>query len=240
MRSGMDKILAIIPARGGSKGILGKNLRPLMGKPLITYTIEQARQAQRVSRVVVSTDDEEIGRVAAAYGAEVVWRPEALSGDTATSESALVHVLDSLKETEDYEPDLVLFLQCTSPLRRPDDIDQALKTLETHNADSLVSVVPVVVWLWRMVGEQPQSFNYDYHKRLRRQERPQDYNENGSIYIFKPWVLRQLNNRLGGKIALYEMDAWSNIDIESLTDLALAEWAMTHVYTASNTEGINE
>lgn len=236
----MDKILAIIPARGGSKGILGKNLRPLMGKPLITYTIEQARQAQRVSRVVVSTDDEEIGRVAAAYGAEVVWRPEALSGDTATSESALVHVLDSLKETEDYEPDLVLFLQCTSPLRRPDDIDQALKTLETHNADSLVSVVPVVVWLWRMVGEQPQSFNYDYHKRLRRQERPQDYNENGSIYIFKPWVLRQLNNRLGGKIALYEMDAWSNIDIESLTDLALAEWAMTHVYTASNTEGINE
>lgn len=233
MNSDKSEILAIIPARGGSKGIPGKNLRPLMSKPLIAHTIEQARQAQGVSRVVVSTDDEEIGRVAAAYGAEVVWRPEALSGDTATSESALVHVLDHLQETEGYEPSLVLFLQCTSPLRRPDDIDRAIATLLTQEADSLVSVVPVVVWLWRLVKGQPQSFNYDYHQRLRRQERPQDYNENGSIYVFKPWVLRRCNNRLGGNIALYEMDAWSNIDIESLTDLALAEWVMTHVYTPS-------
>jgi CMP-N,N'-diacetyllegionaminic acid synthase len=77
-----------------------------------------------------------------------------------------------------------------------------------------------------MVDEQPCSFNYDYHRRLRRQERPKEYNENGSIYAFRPWVLRQCGNRLGGKVVLFEMDSWSNIDIETLEDLELAEWVI--------------
>lgn len=225
------EIITIIPARGGSKGIPGKNLRPLAGKPLLAHTIEQARQAASVRRVVISTDSPDIATVAQQYGGEVVWRPKSLSGDTATSESALLHTLDYLREHEGFEPDLVIFLQCTSPLRRPHDIEQAIQTVIQQQADSLVSVVPVVCWLWRVIDGRPQSFNYDWQKRLRRQERPPEFNENGSIYIFKPWVLRQFNNRLGGKIALYEMDEWSNIDIETLTDLALAEWVMTHIYT---------
>lgn len=227
------KVITIVPARGGSKGIPGKNLRPLAGKPLLAHTIELAQVARLVNRVVVSTDSPEIAAVSQAYETEVIWRPDDLSGDTASSESALLYTLDFLRDSEGYEPDLVVFLQCTSPLRRPHDIDKAIQTLVDQEADSLVSVVPVVCWLWRVVDGQPQSFNYDAQKRLRRQERPPEFNENGSIYIFKPWVLRQFNNRLGGKIVLYEMDEWSNIDIETLTDLALAEWVMTQVYGAS-------
>ena len=225
----MTEVLAIIPARGGSKGILGKNLRPLNGKPLLAYTIEQARQTPQIARIVVSTDDPQIGQIAFEYGAEVVWRPTEISGDTASSESALLYTLDFLAEKEGYEPALVVFLQCTSPIRHPDDIKQAITQLIDQQADSLASVVRVFIWLWRIVDGVPQSFNYDYKRRLRRQERPPEFNENGSIYIFKPWVLRQFRNRLGGKIALYEMDEWSNIDIETLTDFELAEWTLKRI-----------
>jgi len=225
----MTEVLAIIPARGGSKGILGKNLRPLNGKPLLVFTIEQARQTPQIARIVVSTDDPQTGQIAFEYGAEVVWRPLEISGDTASSESAILHTLNFLAEKEGYEPDLVVFLQCTSPIRHPDDIDKAITTLKNQQADSLVSVVRVFTWLWRIVDGVPQSFNYDYQRRLRRQERPPEFNENGSIYIFKPWVLRQFRNRLGGKIALYEMDEWSNIDIETLTDFELAEWTLNRL-----------
>ncbi|MCI0395813.1 MAG: acylneuraminate cytidylyltransferase family protein [Chloroflexi bacterium] len=217
-------IWALIPARGGSKGIPRKNIRPLAGKPLLAHTVEQALAASQVSRVIVSTDDEEIGAVAQHYGAEVVWRPAEISGDTATSESALRHALDALAKSEGYEPDLVLFLQCTSPLRRPGDIDQAIQTLVAAGADSLLSVVPSHRFLWRVAEEgQPASLNYDYRHRPRRQDRPPEYVENGSIYLFKPWVLRQGNNRLGGKIALYVMDEWSAIDVDSPADWQLCE-----------------
>lgn len=123
------EILTIIPARGGSKGIPRKNARPLAGKPLIAHTIEHAWQARSVSRVVVSTDYPEIAAVAQRYGAKVVWRPAEISGDTATSESALLHVLNYLRDREGYEPDLVVSLQATSPLRQPDDIQNTIETL---------------------------------------------------------------------------------------------------------------
>ena len=111
----MLKTLAIIPARGGSKGIPRKNVRLVAGKPLVAHSIEHARNTPAIQRVIVSTDDQEIADVARQYGAEVVLRPADISGDTATSESALVHVLDTLKEQENYEPDRVVFLQCKPP-----------------------------------------------------------------------------------------------------------------------------
>lgn len=217
------EILAIIPARGGSKGVPGKNIAPVAGKPLLAHTVEQALAARLVNRVLVSTDDEAIAAVARAYGAEVVARPAGISGDTATSESALLHVLDTLTSREAYAPDLVVFLQCTSPVRRPGDIDAAIQTLLDQQADSLLSVVPSHHWLWRVVDGRPDSYNFDYRRRPRRQERPAEYDENGSIYVFKPHILRQFNNRLGGRIALYEMDGWSMIDIDTPQDLALCE-----------------
>ena len=222
------EILAIIPARGGSKGVPGKNIRPVAGKPLIAHTIEQARQSSLVNRVVVSTDSPAIATVAKQYEAEVVWRPAEISGDTASSESALLHVLDYLAEQEQYTPELIVFLQCTSPVRRPGEIEAAIQTLLDQQADSLLSVVPSHHWVWRINSEgRPDSYNFDYRRRPRRQDRPAEYDENGSIYVFKPHILRQFNNRLGGKIALYPMDEWSLIDIDTHHDFELCEWALS-------------
>jgi len=230
------EILAIIPARGGSKGIPRKNIRVLAGKPLIAYTIEAARQTHHVKRVVVSTDDHEIANVAKQYHAEVIWRPAEISGDTDTSESALLHVLNYMKDLEKYEPDLVVFLQATSPLRRFDDIQKAIDEIQRKEADSLLSVCSLHGFLWRVEDDdRVSSFNYDYKYRQRRQDAPKDVVENGSIYIFKPWILRQFNNRLGGKIAIYEMDWLNSFDINEPSDLYLIESLLNiHHYKPEN------
>lgn len=219
-------ILAIIPARGGSKGVPLKNIWPIIGKPLLAYTIEQAQQSSKINRIVVSTDNAEIAAVAEQNGAQVVERPLDLSGDAATSESALLHALDYLEASEGYMPDLVVFLQCTSPIRRHGDIDGAITAFMEDNADSLLSVVPFHLFVWTTLDGRVQSLDYDYRHRPRRQERQPEFLENGSIYIFKPWVLRRFQNRLGGKIAIYEMDEWSSIDINSPRDLELCEWVL--------------
>jgi N-acylneuraminate cytidylyltransferase len=220
----MPDTLAIIPARGGSKGIPGKNLRPLAGKPLLVYTIEQARQSEHINRVVVSTDNDEIAEVSLRYGAEVIHRPAEISGDTSTSEAALVHVLDTLEREEGYVPELVTFLQCTAPIRRPHDIDSAIEMLLERGADSLLSVVPFHLFIWREANGWAEPLDYDPRQRPMRQNRVPEYIENGSLYVFRPWVLRTFNSRLGGKIAIYEMDEWSAVDINGLADLELTEW----------------
>ncbi|MGF1504944.1 MAG: cytidylyltransferase domain-containing protein [Anaerolineae bacterium] len=220
------EVLAIIPARAGSKGVPGKNIRPLAGRPLVAHTIEHARAAPIVTRIVVSTDGAAIAQVASGCGAEVIRRPPAISGDTATSESALRHVLDTLREAEDYQHDLVVFLQCTSPIRAPDDIQRAVQTLLAEGADSLLSVTPSHRFLWKRRGDTVESINYDYRQRPRRQDHDPEFAENGSIYVFRPWVLLHENNRLGGRIALYAMGPWSWIDIDSLQDFALCEWVL--------------
>lgn len=223
------QILAIIPARGGSKGIPRKNVRPLAGKPLIAHTIEQAQHSRLVTRVVVSTDDQEIKDVSTQYGAEVILRPAEISGDTASSESALTHVLQTLKERDAYQPDLVVFLQCTSPIRQEDDIDRAIEKLQTSKADSVLSVVPFHTFIWRQIGDEVMPIDFDFRKRPRRQDRHPEFIENGCIYVFKPWVLEQFNNRLGGHIAVYEMSRLS-VDIDTVDDFDLCEAVMQHIH----------
>jgi len=216
-------ILCIIPARGGSKGIPRKNVRLLGGKPLLAYSIECARRTPSIARVVVSTDDSETAEVAKEYGAEVIWRPAEISSDTATSESVLLHVLDYLRDTEGYEPDLVVFLQATSPLRKPNDIQNAIESLQREGADSLFSACPLQGFVWRKEGKKLLSLTYDYRHRPRRQDALEDLIENGSIYVFKPWVLRQFNNRLGGKIAVYCMEVLDSFQVDEPADLELIE-----------------
>lgn len=230
------RVLAIIPARGGSKGIPGKNLYPLAGKPLIAYTIEQALAAPRVTRLVVSTDSDSIARVARQYGAEVVRRHASLSGDEAPSEPALLHVLDQLSANEAYEPDLVVFLQATSPLRSASDIEQAIATLERERADSLFSAGPSHGFLWRREPEGVVPLNYDPRHRPRRQEAPEDLVENGSIYVIKPWVLRDLGCRLGGAIAVFRMAAFDSLQLDELGDIPVMEFLLRtrHVETVGN------
>jgi YrbI family 3-deoxy-D-manno-octulosonate 8-phosphate phosphatase len=215
--------LAIIPARGGSKGIPRKNLGLLAGRPLLLYSVESALQASRVDRVVVSTDDDEIAQTALAAGAEVVRRPAALAGDEASSESALAHVLDFLREQEGCEPERVVFLQATSPLRRSGDIDGAIEQFERHGADSLFSANPAHGFVWRRQGTSLDALTYDSNNRPRRQDIGEDFLENGSIYVFKPWVLKELGNRLGGKVAVYEMDPLDSFQVDEPGDFELME-----------------
>jgi N-acylneuraminate cytidylyltransferase len=216
-------VLCIIPARGGSKRLPGKNIMPLAGKPLLAYSVEHAVNSGMVDRTVVSTDDPDIGATAEDFGAEVIVRPRELSIDTATSESALVHALDHV-EQQGYETDLIVFLQCTSPVRRSDDIDKAIQTLLDSEADSLFSAALSWARIWRRSEEKFHPLNYDYKNRKREQESEDEFLENGSIYVFRPWVLREQNNRLGGKIAVYEMDFWASFQIDSQEDLDLCEW----------------
>lgn len=216
------EILAIIPARGGSKGIPRKNIRLLAGKPLLAYTIEAAKAAPAINRIVVSTDDAEIGQVANSYGAEVVWRPAEISGDTASSESALSHVLAHLQESEHYTPDLVVFLQATSPLRGPNDVREGIETFLREGADSLFSASAMHGFMWRRTAENEwQSLTYDYRNRQRRQDGPDDVFENGSFYVFKPWVLHDLQNRLGGKITAFRQPAVMAFQIDEPSDFEL-------------------
>ena len=218
------KIVAIIPARGGSKGVPRKNIQLLAGKPLIAHTIEQALQARQINRTIVSTDDAEIAAISEQYGAEVVMRPPELASDTASSESTLLHTLEYLQQTEEYQPDLVVFLQCTSPLRQPDDIDNAINVIIKDNADSLISLTASEEFIWTKVGKEFTSLSFDYKNRKRRQELDTIYYENGSLYVFKPETLRKYKNRLGGKISAYLMKSWQRVDIEDYEGFEWCEW----------------
>jgi YrbI family 3-deoxy-D-manno-octulosonate 8-phosphate phosphatase len=217
--------VCIIPARGGSKGIPGKNIMDFCGKPLLAWSILQAQQAKMVSAVYVTSDDEAILRVAEDFGAIPIRRPDELSTDTATSEAALLHALDYIEKERVKRIDVVVFLQVTSPLRESEDIDGAVQKLINENADSLFSSARLEdFFIWQETEEGLKSLNFDYARRLRRQDVKPQYVENGSIYLFKPDVLKTTNNRLSGRIATYEMDFWKTWEIDSLEDKALCEW----------------
>jgi N-acylneuraminate cytidylyltransferase len=217
--------VAIIPARGGSKGVPRKNIRHLANHPLIAHSILDAKEASLVDRVYVSTDDPEIAAIAKSYQAEIVNRPPELAGDTASSESALIHAISEIEKTG-IVPELIVFLQCTSPIRTGTDIDSAIAKLQAENADSLLSVSPSHRFLWKEVKGAAESINYDYRFRPRRQDMEPQYVENGSIYIFKPWVLKEFGNRLGGKIALFAMSEAASWEIDSILDFEIAEFLL--------------
>lgn len=216
--------LAIIPARGGSKGIPHKNVRPLAGKPLIAYNIEQARCSRLINRLVVSTDDAEIAAVARQYGAEVVWRPAEISGDTAPSELALLHTLEHLEQAEGYQPEIVVFLQCTSPLTLAEDMDGTVQALLDQGADSALAVIPFHYFLWKP-GDGGDAVGINHDKRVRplRQQREPQYLETGAVYVMRAQGFRQARHRFFGKTALYEMPAERRLEIDDPVDFRVAE-----------------
>jgi len=216
--------LAIVPARGGSKGIPRKNVRLVAGKPLIGYTIEAALQSKLVNRVVVSTEDPEIAQVAERFGAEVVWRPMELSSDTAPSEQALLHTLEYLRKTEGYEPDLIVFLQCTSPLILPQDIDGTIQTLLDEDADSALAVAPFYHFLWkRDKAGNAVGINHDKSVRPLRQELEPQFLETGAVYVMRTVGFRQAQHRFFGKTALYVVPRERSLEIDDPIDLKIAE-----------------
>ena len=214
------KTIAVIPARGGSKSIPKKNIASFCGKPLLAWSILQAKGATLVQEVYVSTDDADIAEVARTYGAKVINRPQDISGDTDASESALAHAIAEIGGDISY----VVFLQATSPLRESSDIDNALRTIQKEKADSLFSGAEVGdFYIWTKKDGTLRSVNYDYKDRKRRQDYGEQYVENGSIYVFKPQVLLDYNNRLGGAIALSEMEFWKSFEIDEQEDLRFCE-----------------
>ena len=218
--------LAIIPARGGSKGIPRKNVRPLAGQPLIAYNIQQALRSRFVNRLVVSTDDAEIASVAQGYGAQVVWRPAEISGDTASSESALLHVLETLREQEGYQPDILVFLQCTSPLTLAEDIDGTVGALLDQDADSALAVIPFHYFLWRQTGDDATGINHDKAVRPLRQQREPQYLETGAVYVTRVPGFLHSRHRFFGKTAMYVMPAERRLEIDDPVDFEVAEVLM--------------
>jgi YrbI family 3-deoxy-D-manno-octulosonate 8-phosphate phosphatase len=222
-----ESVIAVIPARGGSQRIPAKNLLPLAGLPLVAHSISHALHSRYVSGTYVSTDDDEIAIVARAYGAEVIERPGEISDDEATSEAALLHVLDERRSSGSEDPDLVVFLQCTSPVRGSDDIDRAIETIVSAGADSLFSATPNHWLIWGLRDGTPVSINYDSEHRQREQDMPEQWRENGSLYVFRPRVLREFGNRLGGKVVVHPMDYWSSFQLDTMEDARLLEWILT-------------
>ena len=215
--------LAVIPARGGSKGIPGKNLRPVAGAPLLAHAIRAARGARSVNRVVVSTDDDAIAAAARAEGADVVRRPAEISGDTASSESALLHTLESLA-AEGCRPELLVFLQCTSPLTLAEDIDAAVEALRRKGADTAFTATPFHGFVWREEADgNAAGVNHDKAVRLRRQDRPPEFVENGAVYVMKADHFREKKHRFFGRTVMCEMPAERSLDIDGPEDLALAD-----------------
>jgi len=218
------EVLGIIPARGGSKSIPGKNLVPLAGKPLITWTIQFAKQAQLLSRLVVSTDDAQIAEIAQQAGAEIVERPAELATDDAHTEPVLLHVLDYLEETEGYVPDAVALLQCTSPMRGSEIIDAGIRKLAETGCDAVLTVQPIQHWdKMGMIGEADVWLpDYEYGKRKFTEEVEDKYSENGALYVTRTTALRRYQNRLGGDVRAIVMDPVRSLDIDLPEDLELA------------------
>lgn len=213
------KTIAIIPARGGSKGIPRKNLLQLYGKPLVGRTIETAKQSCYIDKVVISTDDLEIANVSKQHGAEIAWRPEDISGDLVSSELAL---LNTLEQYPNY--DELVFLQCTSPLTLPEDINKIVEQRRSTQSDTAFSASESHHFLWKYdKSGNAVGINHDKRVRVMRQEWEKAYYENGAVYAMDVNGFIEHRHRFFGKTTIYVMPTERSLDIDSLNDLLIAE-----------------
>jgi N-acylneuraminate cytidylyltransferase/CMP-N,N'-diacetyllegionaminic acid synthase len=219
-------VLGLIPARGGSKGVPRKNIRELAGIPLITHSIQAARDATAIDSVVVSTDDGEIAEVAESHGARVPFmRPSELATDEAPTAPVITHALETLHDAgEAY--DAFVLLQPTSPLRTATDIDEAYSLYNDSESDSVISVYPTYDTRWKYTPEGAKKLNYtDAGKR--RQDRDPEYVINGAIYVTDVKQFFQTEETITGTTKMYEMTERESVDIDTPFDLWLAEQILT-------------
>ncbi len=219
--------VAVILARGGSQGIPGKNLKDFCGKPLVAWTIEHARDAAHIDSVWVSSDDPEILSVGESYGASAIERPVDIADSAASSESGWLHALDALAE-KGVAVTRMVAPQCTSPVRTAGDFDGALELFEAEKLDSLFSATTIPDFnIWRPQADGTlDSYTYDYRRRERRQEKGEQFLENGSFWIFIPEVLRSSGNRMDGKIGIWRQEFWKSFQIDEPEDLRFCEVLM--------------
>lgn len=236
------KVLGIITARGGSKGVPGKNLKLLAGRPLLAYTVDSARACPALDRVILSTEDETIAEAGRALGVEVPFiRPAELSRDDTPHLPVIQHAVAWMREQQEYRPDAVMVLQPTSPLRTSADITNAIALLESSGADSVVSVseVPTHSHPSRTlrVDATGQAVLFatgePVRKRInRRQDLPEAWVMNGAIYACRTAVLDGSDSSLyGDRVVAYRMPHERSISIDDLDDWAAAERALQHLST---------
>ncbi|MEU4615856.1 N-acylneuraminate cytidylyltransferase [Streptomyces umbrinus] len=242
------RVLAVIPARGGSKGVPAKNLLPVGGVPLVARAVRECVASRLVTDVVVSTDDQAIAAAAREAGAEVVLRPAAIAGDTATSEAAVLHAMDAHEALHGSVVDAVLLVQCTSPFIIREDIDGVAGAVVENGADTALTVAPFHGFIWRDADDDPTAVdtertravggtttvanttatdggygvNHDKSFRPRRQDRPQDLLETGAAYAMNAAGLREHKHRFFGRTELVRTDPARVLEIDDPHDLARA------------------
>tara|TARA_S200000501_G_scaffold373428_1_gene420511 strand:+ start:588 stop:1268 length:681 start_codon:yes stop_codon:yes gene_type:complete len=221
--------IVIIPARGGSKGIPGKNIKLFNGIPLINYSIKYALSVIPNNQIYISTDSEEIKDIVYEFGVKTIDRPDEISGDIATTESAISHVLSSI----DIKPKNIVLLQATSPLRPKNSLKTLIQYFEENDFDSLLTISSTHRFFWELDGKNALP-HYDFENRPRRQdmkEAEMKYIENGSVYMFSYNHFIEYNNRLGGKIGYYIFPEECAFEIDSISDwIALEQIAKLNKY----------
>lgn len=232
-KAAAGRVVAIIPARGGSKGVPRKNLRRVGGVPLIERAVRTASETDGIDLVVVSTDDDEIAAVSETAGARVVRRPADISGDTASSESAILHALDVL-EGEGEPAEVVAFLQATSPFIAQDALSGAVREVRERRADSVFAAHETYGFLWSRGGREESSgegradagaavaLNHDAAHRPRRQDREPHFLETGAFYVFRADGFREARHRFFGRIRIVEVPEWTAIEIDDEQQLRIA------------------
>lgn len=257
------RVLAVIPARGGSKGVPAKNLAPVGGVPLVARAVRECRAARLVTDVVVSTDDHAIAAAAREAGAEVVLRPAAIAGDTATSEAAVLHAVDAHEALHGASVDVVLLVQCTSPFIVREDLDGVAAAVVENGADTALTVAPFHGFIWRDAADEPPvvesartgavggtttvthatgtdggyGVNHDKSFRPRRQDRPQDLLETGAAYAMDAAGLRKHQHRFFGRTELVRTDPARVLEIDDPHDLARAR-ALAPLFDADRPDSL--
>ncbi|WP_246144393.1 acylneuraminate cytidylyltransferase [Actinacidiphila oryziradicis] len=242
-----ETVLAVIPARGGSKGVPGKNLAPVGGIPLVARAVRECVAAGHVTHVVVSTDDPSIAEVARSAGAEVVLRPADIAGDTATSEAAVLHAMDAHEAAHGGAPvDIVLLVQCTSPFITSEEIDGVAEAVISGGADTAHTVAPFHGFVWRedtdAAPDAPGPLaarsasgafgvNHDKAGRPRRQDRPQEFMETGTAYAMRADGFRDRRHRFFGRTVLVKTDPARVLEIDEPGDMIRAR-ALAPIYDA--------
>lgn len=223
------RVLGVIPARGGSKGVHRKNIRPLCGKPLLAYTAEAASAASRLTRTILSTEDDEIADIGRSLGIDVPFmRPVELAEDATATFPVILHAVTKLESIGEYY-DAVCLLQPTNPLRRAEDIDNCIELMETTGADSVISILPVPAtfnpkWVyWRLPDGEMKLSSGDTEPVTRRQDLPAAFHREGSVYVTKRSVLTEYGNLYGQNVRGYEIDEANSINIDTKEDWNRAE-----------------
>ncbi|MEU1973326.1 acylneuraminate cytidylyltransferase [Microbacterium sp. NPDC019599] len=218
----MSEVVAIIPARGGSKGVPRKNLRRVGGVPLVARAIAAARASGAIDRIVVSTDDAEIAAVAREWDAEVVERPAAIAGDTASSESALLHAVDALA-ARGVEVETIAFLQATSPFIDAAALAEGVRAVRERVFDSAFSAIESYGFVWaRDAASHAIAINHDAAHRPRRQDREPHYLETGAFYVLDAAEFKLARHRFFGRVGVIEVPDHTAIEIDTTAELERA------------------